>query len=151
MNNKLFRSRYNSVISGVCGGLGKYFDIDAIIFRFAFVALLLAGGSSFIIYLILLVVIPKEPLIVEADFSNNASSNPNSFDGFQQRDLSPNETDSSNKTIFGLLLIGGGAFMLLNNLVPLFNLKKLWPAILIIIGLGLLFQKSKSGDKTNQS
>jgi len=51
------------VISGVCSGLGKYFEIDPIIFRFGFVALLFAGGSSIIIYLVLLIVIPKEPLL----------------------------------------------------------------------------------------
>lgn len=144
MGNKLFRCRYNAVISGVCGGLGKYFGIDALIFRFAFVALLLAGGSSIIIYLILLVVIPKEPLLQES-----AGTGSSSFNTFQQEDLAAEETDNSNKTIFGLLLISGGALMLLNNLVPLFNLKKLWPAILVIIGLGLLFQKPKPEDKSN--
>lgn len=148
MNNKLFRSRKNKVISGVCSGLGSYFRIDPIIFRFGFVALLLAGGSSIIIYLILLVVIPKEPLDVNTDINNSQASS-GSFDAFQQQDLSRDENENSSKTIFGLLLISGGALMLLSNLVPLFNLQKLWPAILIIIGLGLLFQKSKKGNTTD--
>ena len=35
---KLERSRESSVIGGVCGGLGDYFDIDPVIFRIAFIA-----------------------------------------------------------------------------------------------------------------
>ncbi len=141
MNKKLLRSRNSKVIGGVCGGLGNYFDVDAIIFRFAFVALVLAGGSGFFIYIILLIIIPKEPFLV----FNQAEPQPldNTFEQFQQKDLSNNETDSSSKTLFGLLLIGGGALLLLHNLVPMFKLTKLWPAILIITGLGLLFQKKK--------
>lgn len=142
MNKKLLRSRNSKVIGGVCGGLGNYFNVDAVIFRFAFVALLLAGGGGFIIYIILLVIMPKEPLLV----FNQAEPQPidTSFDQFQQQDLASNETDSGSKTLFGLLLISGGALLLLHNLVPMFRLTKLWPAILIITGLGLLFQKKKT-------
>lgn len=141
MGSKLFRSREDNVIGGVCGGLGKYFDINPIIFRFAFVALMLAGGSSVIIYVLLLIIIPKEPLQVYNDTNVN-----NSFDEFQQKDLLANETDNGTKTIFGLILISSGALLLLNNIIPMINLKKIWPAILIIIGMGLLFQKNKKED-----
>ena len=149
MNKKLQRSRNHRIMSGVCGGLGEYFDIDPIIFRFGFVALLLAGGSSIIIYLILLIVVPKEPLVINANYNENSASS-GTFDNFQQQDLGKtDDADNSNRTIFGLILICGGAFLLLNNLVKAFNIEKLWPAILVIIGLGLLFQKPKKDNNPN--
>ena len=144
MNKKLLRSRDKKVIGGVCSGLGNYFNVDAIIFRFAFLGLLFAGGGGFVIYIILMVIMPKEPLII---FNPDESQTfVNSFDSFQQQDLAKNETESSSKTLFGLLLISGGALMLLNNLVPLFKLEKLWPAILVLAGLGLIFRKKKKED-----
>ncbi len=58
-NKRLYRDPDNSVISGVCGGLGAYFNIDPIIFRLLFVILLFAGGASLLLYVILWIVIPK--------------------------------------------------------------------------------------------
>jgi len=139
MDKKFERSINNKIIFGVCGGLGKYFSTDPIIFRFAFVALLLAGGSSLIIYFILLIIMPKEPRFVVADVQENA----NSFETVQQDDLKTDTTSAStekNSLLFGLSLISIGVMLLLNNLVPYFKIGKLWPAILVIIGLGLLFK-----------
>jgi phage shock protein C len=53
------------MISGVCGGLGEYFGIDPTLIRILFiVASFLGFGSAIIIYLILLIVVPEEPLPV---------------------------------------------------------------------------------------
>lgn len=153
MEQKLFRSRRHRVISGVCGGLGRYFSVDPIVFRFAFIAMLMAGGSSIIVYLILLIIIPKEPLPAFASQTgsqNNASNTPEgntAFDNFQSQDLESSPADSTS-IVFGLLLISGGALLLLHNLVPLFNIQKLWPASLVIIGLGLIFKKSHDNNNT---
>ena len=48
---KLFRSRDDRVIGGVAGGLGRYFNIDPVIFRIAFVGLTLLSGVGIIVYL----------------------------------------------------------------------------------------------------
>jgi phage shock protein C len=59
---KLYRSTDNKVIAGVCGGIGKYFDIDPVIPRIVFVLLLLPGGlPGFIPYVLLWIIVPKEP------------------------------------------------------------------------------------------
>jgi len=58
-NKRLYRDPDNSVISGVCGGLGAYFNIDPIIFRLLFVIVLFAGGASLFIYIILWIVLQK--------------------------------------------------------------------------------------------
>ena len=59
---KLHRSTTNKMIAGVCGGLGEYFNIDPTIVRVGFVVLALPGGFPGVIpYLILAVIIPKNP------------------------------------------------------------------------------------------
>jgi phage shock protein C len=60
---RLFRSRSDRKILGVCGGLGTYFDIDPTVLRLAFVVAVLASGGFMILpYLIMAVVVPLEPL-----------------------------------------------------------------------------------------
>ena len=59
---KLYRSRTDRMISGVCGGLGKYLGIDPTLIRLVFVLLLLFGvGSGLILYIILMFIVPEEP------------------------------------------------------------------------------------------
>lgn len=59
--NKLNRSRTNRVIAGVCGGLEKFFGIDAIWFRIGFLIASLPGGVPGILgYLVCWMVIPVE-------------------------------------------------------------------------------------------
>lgn len=61
-SKKLYRSRTDRMISGVCGGLGKYLGIDPTLIRLVFVLLLLFGvGSGLILYIILMFIVPEEP------------------------------------------------------------------------------------------
>jgi phage shock protein C len=59
---KLWRSRYDRKIAGVCGGLGDYFGVDSLWMRLLFVIFFLAGGAAFIVYIILWLMTPLEPL-----------------------------------------------------------------------------------------
>ncbi|MBP6880748.1 PspC domain-containing protein [Candidatus Saccharibacteria bacterium] len=59
---KLYRSRNDRKIAGVCGGLAEYFQIDPTVARVIFVVLLLPGWlPGFLPYLILWVFVPVEP------------------------------------------------------------------------------------------
>lgn len=59
---KLYRSKTDKKIAGVCGGLAEYFDIDATVVRIIFLILLLPGGFPGLIpYLILWAVVPEKP------------------------------------------------------------------------------------------
>jgi phage shock protein C len=62
MDNKLYRSMTEKRVAGVCGGLAKYFNVDPTLVRLAFVFLALAGGPGVLIYLIMWIVLPCEPL-----------------------------------------------------------------------------------------
>lgn len=62
MEKRLYRSKTNKMIAGVCGGLAAYFRIDPVIVRLIFVVLLLAGGlPGALAYLILWIVVPEGP------------------------------------------------------------------------------------------
>jgi phage shock protein PspC (stress-responsive transcriptional regulator) len=56
---RLYRDPENSVIGGICGGLGAYFNVDPVIFRLLFVVFFFAGGASILVYIILWIVLPK--------------------------------------------------------------------------------------------
>jgi phage shock protein PspC (stress-responsive transcriptional regulator) len=57
---KLYRSRDERVVGGVAGGLGRYFDLDPILFRIGFVALAFLGGAGILLYLAGLLLVPNE-------------------------------------------------------------------------------------------
>lgn len=61
MVKRLYRSRKDKKIAGVCGGLGEYFNVDPVFFRIAFLIATLIWGGGLIIYLIMWLWIPKEP------------------------------------------------------------------------------------------
>jgi phage shock protein PspC (stress-responsive transcriptional regulator) len=58
---RLYRSRDDRVIGGVCGGLARYFGIDPVIVRIAAVVLLFFGGASALAYVAFLLLVPEEP------------------------------------------------------------------------------------------
>lgn len=58
---RLYRSRSNRMIAGVCGGIAEYFGIDPTVVRIAFLVSLLIPGPQAIFYLVAWVVIPEEP------------------------------------------------------------------------------------------
>lgn len=63
MTKRLYRSRENKVIAGVCGGIAEYFNIDPVIVRVIGVLLLLPGGlPGFLPYIVLWVIVPLRPV-----------------------------------------------------------------------------------------
>lgn len=58
---RLYRSRKDSIIGGVCGGIGNYFKIDPVFIRLIVVLLFLLRGSGVLIYIIAWIIIPLEP------------------------------------------------------------------------------------------
>jgi phage shock protein C len=58
---KLYRSRSDVMLAGVCGGLAEYFGIDPTAIRLVFVLLLFAGFGGFWLYIILWVIMPLKP------------------------------------------------------------------------------------------
>ncbi len=123
MEKKLYRSRTNSMIGGVCGGLGEYLNIDPTILRVVAVLLIFADGIGLLAYLIGWLLIPRRPEM-EAEVVTSERSQ-----------LSP--------LLPGLALIVIGLIFLVNNLIPWFRFSYLWPVVLIVLGVALLLKTQK--------
>jgi phage shock protein C len=63
---RLYRSRDERMISGVCGGIAKYFNVDATLIRLLFVLFAFAGGPGLVAYIVLAIIVPEEPYEYEA-------------------------------------------------------------------------------------
>lgn len=59
---KLYRSRTNRMIFGVCGGLGEYFKVDPVFIRVLFMLLVIPTGVSAFLYVLMAILIPIEPV-----------------------------------------------------------------------------------------
>ena len=59
-SKRLYRSRNQRMICGVCGGIAEYFNIDPTIIRLAWVLFSLAGGSGILVFLIAAIIIPED-------------------------------------------------------------------------------------------
>jgi phage shock protein PspC (stress-responsive transcriptional regulator) len=142
MDRRLYRSRTDSMIAGVCGGLAEYFKVDVIIVRIAAVILALtAHGAGLLAYLIFWIVVPQKPLDESMGEGESSKAAPvESEEG---------KTERKNGILFiGAGLIVLGALFLLDNFVPVifFSIGKLWPVILIIIGILILKKGAESRD-----
>ena len=58
---RLYRSRQNRMICGVCGGVAEYFNVDPTLIRLVLVLFAILGGSGLLVYIIAAIVIPDQP------------------------------------------------------------------------------------------
>jgi len=59
---RLYRSREERMFGGVCGGIGAFFGIDPTIVRLTFVLVTLVWPATPLLYLVLMLLVPEEPL-----------------------------------------------------------------------------------------
>lgn len=122
----LRRSRSDRVIAGVCGGLGRYLGVDAVLIRIAALVLIFAGGAGLLLYLIGWIAIPEEA--DEADGRTPDAESPSA----------PAERTASSLVV-GLLFVLVGAFFLLDQVWPdVFSWKYVWPVALIAVGIAVI-------------
>ena len=145
MEKKLQRDENNKVLAGVAAGLAEYFEIDVIWVRLIFILMIILGLSGILIYLILWIVVPAKPftfpLNSEAKINGDYNLDPNSCQTFGNMGRRP-----KNAPVAGFVLIALGVYFLSEEfgfLPDWFELRKLWPVILIIIGLFFLFRSGK--------
>jgi len=58
---RLYRSRRDRIICGVCGGFGKYLGVDSNIIRLVWVLLSFAYGAGIILYILACLIVPLKP------------------------------------------------------------------------------------------
>ncbi len=73
MEKKLYKSRTDKKICGVCAGIADYFDIDSSIVRLITILLILSGGIGVLPYIIAAIILPEEP-VNDTSFSSKEKS-----------------------------------------------------------------------------
>ncbi|CAG0936275.1 hypothetical protein TFLX_05143 [Thermoflexales bacterium] len=147
-NQRLYRSTSDRTIAGVCGGLGKYFNVDPTIVRLLFLLLLFLGGSAIPLYIVLWIIVPDEQqrgASAQEVLQANAQELTRSARDFGQSvgqamgssGAAAQSAARNGPVIFAVILIFLGIWFLLQNLLNI-DLGQLWPVILIILGLALL-------------
>lgn len=58
---RLYRSPYNFILLGICGGIAEYFNVSPVLVRIIFVITALLGGWGIVFYLICALLIPNHP------------------------------------------------------------------------------------------
>lgn len=58
---RLYRSREDRMLAGVCGGIANYANWDPVLVRILFALFFLVGGSALIVYLVMWAIVPLEP------------------------------------------------------------------------------------------
>ena len=58
---RLYLSRDDRKLAGVCGGLGEYFTLDPVFFRIGFVLLAFCAGAGIFLYVVLWLLVPRAP------------------------------------------------------------------------------------------
>jgi phage shock protein C len=154
----LFRSRTDKVIGGVAGGIARALNADPAIVRLIFAILVIFGGGGLLLYLILWIAIPEEPF--EYFKSNMSSGAPGtgpeaqpdsqaSSDPYRPASYVPRR--NSGPLVVGLVLILVGLAFLARHIFPgfYFNFHTIWPAIIIIAGLALIFSSFTGTKKSH--
>jgi len=141
MEKKLMRSSTNEVIAGVCGGLGEYFEVDPTIIRIIFVILAVWGGVGIILYLIALIVMPKEGEGMDKEKEDVGEKISKAVDEVTEKIREKSGERGNGGYMLGLIILLIGILFLLQNFIPAFNIGRLWPILLIVIGLLILVRK----------
>jgi phage shock protein PspC (stress-responsive transcriptional regulator) len=72
MQKKLYKSKTDRKISGVCGGVSAYLGIDSTVVRLIWILLVFAGCSGLIAYIVCALIMPEEPdEIIYSDYDKN--------------------------------------------------------------------------------
>lgn len=157
MAKRLYRSRKDSVIAGVCGGIADYFDIDLTLVRIVAVISILINGIGLIAYIIGWIFIPQNPEPLREEKTGEKKGKVETIKekaenvareiGKEIRgDSGKDEHRKNSRLVGGLILICLGLLFLGSNFFPWFGFAKLWPVILVVLGVVILaggFQKRK--------
>lgn len=147
---KLFRSRRERVIGGVCGGVAEYFKIDPVWVRIAWVLAIFVKGLGLVAYALCWILIPerewspaeavptgdagdKDKPDEEAHGATAAQTGgQGSFMGI---------SDSQPRTIIGVVLIALGCIFGAMAFIPFLNEHAFWALVLIVLGIVLIAKR----------
>jgi phage shock protein PspC (stress-responsive transcriptional regulator) len=152
MEKKLYRNESDKVLGGVASGLADYLNLDVTIVRVGFLLLFFFGGSGFLIYIIMWIVVPAKK-----NFSSITDYRVYEEPDYVKPvgDISQPQRDNTGTGRFwvGPFLVILGLYFLFHefNFIPYWiSLEKLWPLIFIIPGIIILSNARKKEDRREE-
>lgn len=98
MERQLRRNRQNRMLFGVAGGIARYFNIDPVVVRVAFVALAFLNGIGVLLYILFALIMPKDEALT-ADPARTVGENVRSL---------PGDLGEAGRRLTGIVRSGGG-------------------------------------------
>ncbi len=145
MNKKLCKSANDTLIAGVCGGIGEYFNIDSNIVRLIFVIFGLFG-AGILVYILLWIFLPVG-CVGSSNDSEETFNGSKVFNMDKDGNVFKMVNQKNNKNTIAIVILVIGCLFLLNNFFNIskyLNIFKIWPLLLIAFGFILLFRKDKN-------
>jgi phage shock protein C len=141
MTKRLYRSRKQRVFGGVCGGLGEYFDVDPVFVRILAVILVFAHGIGLAAYLVALIAMPKAPETVSSrEETESPAETP--------VEVQPKPEPSPWRIYLpGLIFIFLGVVFLMDHLFWWFHWHHVWPVLLILAGIAMIWRSIAQKDR----
>lgn len=143
MNKKLYRSSNDKMISGVCSGFANYYSVDPTLIRIGTVVLLFVTAffPMIIAYIACAAIMPEKAFdTIEEDVEvldqdgNKVHSAP---------------YEKKNNKLIGIVLIGFGAFLLLNRFIWWFDHRIFWSLGIVAVGLYILLKDRNNSNENN--
>ena len=160
MRERLYRSRDDRMLFGVAGGMARYLDIDPSIVRIVWALLTIAGGAGLLLYIVAAVVIPEAPVgwTPQAATGDQDRTGPAATGAADPASNTPGTSSTTGGTgpawsyragvdrrdhgggavLLGLVLVGLGAWFLLQRFIPEIDGEVLWPVVLLLLGGALV-------------
>jgi phage shock protein C len=137
---KIYRSRKDRIIFGVCGGIAEYYNIESLWVRVVFIFLGITGAIGFVLYVALAILMPLNP--VKSISDKKPEEVGATAEEFRDRvkglasELRNDPKVDRRRNLLGLLIVTIGVIAFFNELFPNFWIgwKVLWPMIIILIG-----------------
>ncbi len=125
---RLYRSRHDRMLAGVCGGIADYLNVESVLVRIIWVVLTLLGGMGLLMYIASVIIIPENPEEI----------------GEEEQKKKGDE-----KTLFWgalLIIIGVGLLLKQFGFFHYFNFwsvpwQLIWAIFLILVGIFLLYNR----------
>jgi len=154
MKNKLYRSKKDCVIGGVCGGIAEYFGVDPTLVRLLAILIFFFGGSGVIAYIIGWIIIPQNPngnteynsenkRDIEGKIKKGTDKANKKVEENLSEERSKGNSEKNRNIILGIILTIVGLIFMGSTFFPWITWAvwgAFWPVIIIVVGLVIVIR-----------